>query len=792
MDEDEEKKNKRREMGRLWKSGSRKLQKFKVSVVDPAEGADAAVGDGVDAFGNGDNFSDGGDLQQVAAEVGEGLDVEVVAGDGEAGEADDELLEDEAVDGEADAEDQGYNSDVAGILDEMEDGIVDVDWRDEYLAEQQPNETPAEEFERVLGELDTQMTRDAKRKMCRYAKKHVDERIPINPDRLLAKAPIKVQTRFMGTGKYKHFGVRNGLRFLLRGLNYKKIKVRVLKTFLYVDGVRKFKCGKKKMEFWILLLRVGNVRGLEREVVPVGAFYGSKKPSAKELLRMTIEEFKKLRARGFEWDDRYDAPEREGEIPAKDQKTRVVLHRVISDAPARQYLKAVKGHAGYHACEHCEQKGEWKEGIGMIYDDTIKPGVRLRTGESFRQRRDKKHHLTVTVATGEGNKKRKLDIGCIFEELEDADIIDLLPLDPMHLCDLGVGKRWMWYLTGKKRLPKSKSKNVIRGDKLTAVNERYSTFAAHTPSEFPRQPDALNVDGKATDFKKFILYTGVALLKGDVLDGVMDSLQLLQYSLRVLSDPQLASENEWLDRADGCLKTFVTHTKNIFTEHFLSYSAHSLLHLTDQVRKNGALDTFSAYISENQFRHMMAGIRQPKLPMEQMINSELRRIAREEKNWPGGGREKQKARQGVRLLKEIKVGGDHDQLQSSFRGCACDSFVLFGNDRDGVVELKIGERQEFYRCLRFRKLVHIDGSVDGRDCIIIARRMRVDMQSELYEYPFPASGLGIRVTQVGAMTRGGKVQFRLSDVNRKVYRMPMKDGRFALVPLLHSTPLTRN
>ena len=32
---------------------------------------------------------------------------------------------------------------------------------------------------------------------------------------------------------------------------------------------------------------------------------------------------------------------------------------MICDAPARSFLKGIKGHSGYHSCEQCVQQGEW-------------------------------------------------------------------------------------------------------------------------------------------------------------------------------------------------------------------------------------------------------------------------------------------------------------------------------------------------------------------------------------------------------------------------------------------------
>ena len=37
----------------------------------------------------------------------------------------------------------------------------------------------------------------------------------------------------------------------------------------------------------------------------------------------------------------------------------IVLDATICDAPAHAFIKGIKSHSGYHACERCNQQGEW-------------------------------------------------------------------------------------------------------------------------------------------------------------------------------------------------------------------------------------------------------------------------------------------------------------------------------------------------------------------------------------------------------------------------------------------------
>ena len=60
----------------------------------------------------------------------------------------------------------------------------------------------------------------------------------------------------------------------------------------------------------------------------------------------------------------------------------------MCDAPARAFVKNVKGHTGYSGCERCVQSGEW---VGkMTFPETE---ACLRTDIMFDEMSDEEHHL---------------------------------------------------------------------------------------------------------------------------------------------------------------------------------------------------------------------------------------------------------------------------------------------------------------------------------------------------------------------------------------------------------------
>ena len=76
----------------------------------------------------------------------------------------------------------------------------------------------------------------------------------------------------------------------------------------------------------------------------IAVFCGERKPnSCEDFLKDFLEEYEHLEQDG---------------LTIKDQHYTLKLHSVICDLSARQFLKCVKGHGGFHACERCTIKGE--------------------------------------------------------------------------------------------------------------------------------------------------------------------------------------------------------------------------------------------------------------------------------------------------------------------------------------------------------------------------------------------------------------------------------------------------
>ncbi len=111
----------------------------------------------------------------------------------------------------------------------------------------------------------------------------------------------------------------------------------------------------------------------------------SKPPSVHEYMKDVVEEFKRLTKEGLYFNEKHYS------VPLPDA--------FICDAPARAFLKCIKGHSGYSSCERCVQPGVHLKGR-IVYPDME---AALRTDAQFYEMLDEEHHRDVT-SSGVGSR----------------------------------------------------------------------------------------------------------------------------------------------------------------------------------------------------------------------------------------------------------------------------------------------------------------------------------------------------------------------------------------------------
>ncbi|XP_067621954.1 uncharacterized protein drl isoform X2 [Eurosta solidaginis] len=274
----------------------------------------------------------------------------------------------------------------------------------------------------------------------------------------------------------------------------------------------------------------------------------------------------------------------------------------ICDSSARAFITGVKNHNAYNGCPKCCQVGKTlNKTVCFCKDSSV-----LRTDFSFKNRNDQAHHSLSFRE--EGNVLEAANFGMVSQ----------FPLDPMHLVDLGVAKKLLGLL--------------FNNSNISIMNDKFNLVFAWVPSEFGRNCRHFNnmKIWKSTEYRQFLLYSGIFILKDCVDNDLYYHFLLLHTSIRILSsEKSYLSEN---NAAQQLLSEFVNLFGDIYGDHKISFNIHGLLHLADCAKEIGPLDSFSAYKFENYMQHLKKLIKSPTNILQQLyLRLEERKSLIEEK-----------------------------------------------------------------------------------------------------------------------------------------------------------------
>ena len=394
--------------------------------------------------------------------------------------------------------------------------------------------------------------------------------------RTLMATPIDYSIKNIAGGHYYYNGIKKGFLSLLGDKNLNQVKKNsCLSLHVNVDGLPLFQ--SSKVQLWPIL-------GIFREFKDLGPFvialfFGVNKPSSIDAyLQLFIDEIKRMHEHGIE---------------IYDQRLEFKLEAFICDAPARSFLKEIKGHTGYNSCERCLQHGEWNG--RLIFADH---SSRLGTDQSFKMMLDEDHHQTISPLN-------ELNFG----------MVSRFVLDYMHLVCLGVVRKivFLW-VSGplKTRL----SSNIVGN-----VSEALISLAPRLSKNFSRKPRSLTEVKmwKATEFRQFLLYTGPIVLFKKLSLEMYQNFMMLSTSIRLLLMSEKGSFSfTYIKQA---LEMFVKNFARIYGSHVLTYNVHNLLHLVDDAKLFGSLDNVSCFPFENflGFLKQLISKHQKKHPIAQII-----------------------------------------------------------------------------------------------------------------------------------------------------------------------------
>ena len=127
-----------------------------------------------------------------------------------------------------------------------------------------------------------------------------------------------------GQGSYHHFGIANAIKEQL-SCNHKLCELDIIKFKVNIDGLPLFKSTNHQL--WPIL---GMLETTDARPFVIGIYYGKSKPSnVNDYLFDFVNEMTELQTSGVKYNDKL---------------FQIALSAFICDAPARAFVKCVKGH----------------------------------------------------------------------------------------------------------------------------------------------------------------------------------------------------------------------------------------------------------------------------------------------------------------------------------------------------------------------------------------------------------------------------------------------------------------
>ena len=535
--------------------------------------------------------------------------------------------------------------------------------------------------------------------------------LPTDP-RTLLQTSTQYNIQELGGGLYYHFGLQKNLKIKLSANPIFAGQRNQLLIQMNIDGLPVFKSTND--QFWPILGRIEE-SPCDKPFV-IGLFYGKSKPTnVNQYLEQVVEEISTLQTIGFHHNGK---------------QYFVNVSTVVCDAPARSFVKRVKGHSGYYGCDKCITKGAWLKKV--TFPELDAP---LRTDENFNEMRYDKHHHGVSPFMD-------VRIGMVTQ----------FPLEYMHLVCLGVVKKLLtlWQRGPLQRRIGSRAVNEISEEMIGLRN--------FIPREFSRRPRSIKeVDRwKATEFRQFLLYTGPVVLRGKVESVLYKNFLILFVAMHILVNPLYQRYNNY---AEELLVEFVQQFGDIYGADQITYNVHGLVHLAKDAQQFGCLDNISAFTFENHMTTLKRMVRKPTNALQQVIRriSEKQEATSENPEAPVLKKEHHNGP----LLAENLLCTQYKEVHSKNFTISLldkDQCVMIGNDIAVVRNILFYDEEIHILYQKFRTLV------------------------DFFDYPLNSST--IRVHRASNLREALQVA-NLNNVQTKCVMLPYRDD-YIIIPFAHA------
>lgn len=543
--------------------------------------------------------------------------------------------------------------------------------------------------------------------------------------RALLNTPRHHEIKQVAGGSFYYFGVEFSLFKILSHLDTAAFSSGepYISLQINIDGLPLFK--SSNCQFWPILGRVSHP--LQSEPFIIALYCGNHKPgNISEYLHDFVDEIKCIFENG---------------VKVGEDTVKVHLSSFICDAPARSFVKQIKGHNSYYGCEKCSQKGVW---MGKVTFPSV--NAPLRTDSGFKSMAYEEHHIARSPLT---------DVG--------IGMVSQFPYDYMHMVCLGVMRKLigLWV-----RGPVGNNCRV-GGKVILEISNELLQFWKFLPSEFPRKCRTLaEVDRwKANEYRQFLLYSGPVALKNKLPDDKYKNFLDFFVGIYCLASPFFCKTH--YQYAQELLCIFVQDFGKIYGSDMLVYNVHGLSHLAADVANFGPLDNFSAFPFENFLGKLKAMLRKPTHPIQQVVSR-----LHEEMNIYLPNESKTKV--GVQAPEYEHVNGplpeNGDYIQ--FKKITHKTLKFSVHSGDNCV--KVGSRIGLLRNILKRK-----DADNGSHILIVFEHF--SSISAFFTSPLSSSDLGIyKVAHLA-----GKLDVvPISEISCKYVMLPYQNG-YVVIPVIH-------
>ena len=351
--------------------------------------------------------------------------------------------------------------------------------------------------------------------------------------RTILNTPRFLDFKQLSGGQYVHIGLKNCLN--THKNFFSNSESNIIEIQINIDSLPITNSNNDCI--WPILGCI--VNGFRRsKCFVIGMFYGKKKPTC---FNTFLSDF---------CNDLNDAFQNVLVIDMKHYKIKIQCF--ICDSPAKSNVTYTISHTSLNACNKCLIKGRY-DGYCIVFDNF--DSHLTYTDENFVKKSNLSHHKGVSILENLGIK-----------------MVSQFPNDYMHLVLLGTMKRLITYWV------KGPFDYKFNADTINDFDTYLLSFNKTICKEFQRKHRKIieSAYWKATEFRLFLLYTGLIVVKKFLNLEYYEHFLSLHYAIRILSSKKMYKK--YNSYAESLLKFFVEKGNDLY-EHFVVYNTHNLIHL---------------------------------------------------------------------------------------------------------------------------------------------------------------------------------------------------------------------